>query len=88
MFSVDITDGALFYGEPRRRTRVVFDATLRALTHEVAAAARALITEGRTPRAAYDRKRCDACSLIELCRPRIIGAARSAAAWLEGQIDA
>ncbi len=88
MFAVDIAEGALFYRQPRRRTPVVFDPALRALTQEVAVATRALIAKGRTPRMAYDKTRCDACSLIEICRPQTTGAARSASAWLDAQIDA
>lgn len=88
MFAVDIAAGALFYGQPRRRTAVTFDPALRALTQEVAAATHALIAGGRTPRMDYDKNRCDHCSLIELCRPQTTGAERSAAAWLEAQIDA
>lgn len=87
MFSVSIPEGALFYGQPRRRSVVAFDAALRALTERVAAEARALITAGRTPRMAYDKTRCDACSLIEICRPRVTGAAGSAAAWLANQMQ-
>jgi CRISPR-associated exonuclease Cas4 len=88
MFAVAITAGALFYGQPRRRTAVTFDPALRALTQEVAVATRVLIAGGRTPRMGYEKKRCDGCSLIEICRPQTTGAQRSAAAWLEAQIDA
>ena len=88
MFGVEIAGGALFYGEPRRRTAVPFDAGLRALTERVAAETHALLQAGRTPRMAYDKKRCDACSLIGICRPRITGAPRSAADWLAAQVDA
>jgi len=88
MFAVEIAEGALFYGQPHRRTPVTFDLALRNLTQEVAASTHALIAAGRTPRIGYDKKRCDACSLIELCRPQTTGAARSASAWLEAQIDA
>ncbi len=88
MFAVEITEGALFYGEPRRRALVAFDSELRALTQDVAAATHALIASGHTPRMDYDKKRCDPCSLIEICRPRTTGAARSAAAWLDAQLDA
>ena len=82
MFGMTITEGALFYGQPRRRTPVLFDTALRNLTEQIAAATRALIVSGRTPRMGYDKKRCDACSLIEICRPRTTGAARSVEAWL------
>jgi CRISPR-associated exonuclease Cas4 len=54
----------------------------------VAAATHSLIAGGRTPRMSYEKKRCDGCSMIELCRPQTTGAARSAAAWFEAQIDA
>jgi len=88
MFKVEIAAGALFYGQPRRRTAVCFDPALRALTQEVAAATDALISCGRTPRMGYEKKRCDGCSLIELCRPQTTGAERSVATWFEAQIDA
>jgi CRISPR-associated exonuclease Cas4 len=87
MFAVAIAEGALFYGQPRRRTVVTFDTALRALTERVAADARALIASGRTPRMGYDKKRCDACSLIEICRPRVTGHGPSAADWLAGQVE-
>ncbi len=87
MFAVTIPEGALFYGQPRRRTVVPLDAALRALTERVAADARALIASGQTPRMAYEKKRCDACSLIEICRPLVTGAARSASAWLAEQVE-
>ena len=88
MFAVEIAEGALFYGQPRRRSVIAFDAALRALTEQAALATHALIAAGRTPRMSYDKKRCDACSLLDICRPRTTGAARSAAAWLEAQLDA
>ncbi len=88
MFALSISTGALFYGQLRRRTIVTFDAALRGLTESVAAATRELVAAGRTPRMTYDARRCDACSLIEICRPRTTGNARSAEAWLEAQLDA
>ncbi|WP_284948179.1 CRISPR-associated protein Cas4 [Acidisoma cladoniae] len=88
MFGAEITEGALFYGLPRRRSVIVFDPVLRDLTREVARSTRLLLAAGHTPRMAYEKKRCDACSLIEICRPRITGAERSAADWLKAQLDA
>ena len=87
MFGIDVPEGALFYGEPRRRTVVAFDAGLRALTGGTAAAVRALLEAGTTPRAAYEARRCDPCSLLAICRPRATGAARSAAAWLSAMLE-
>jgi CRISPR-associated exonuclease Cas4 len=65
-----VPQGALFYAETRRRQEVVFDAELRALTEETAAAIRDLLLAGRTPPAVYRADRCRACSLIEPCRPK------------------
>ncbi|MCB8879377.1 CRISPR-associated protein Cas4 [Acidisoma cellulosilytica] len=87
MFAVEIAEGALFYGEPRRRTVVAFDAALRDLTRSVAADTSALLAGGRTPRMGYEKKRCDACSLIDICRPRVTGAKGSVAAWFDEQLQ-
>lgn len=63
MFAVEIAEGVLFYGQPRRRTPITFDLALRSLTQEVAASTHALIAGGHTPRIGYERKRC-ACRCI------------------------
>ena len=84
MFGAAVPEGALFYGKERRRTVVALDGELRALTAQIAAEARAAILAGRTPAPVYDKKRCDACSLLELCKPRRLDRPRSAAAWLAG----
>lgn len=82
MFATELTEGALFYGETRRRVGVALDAELRALTHEIATAARAMIAAGATPLPVFEKRKCGACSLIELCRPKELSRSRSAAAWL------
>jgi CRISPR-associated exonuclease Cas4 len=87
MFGLDVREGALFYGANRRRTNVVFDAELRALTARVAADVHTLFASGVTPRMAYDSKRCDSCSLLLLCRPKQSGSRRSVAAWLARRIE-
>jgi CRISPR-associated exonuclease Cas4 len=87
MFEADITEGALFYGAERRRTRVTFDADLRALTIRVAVETRTMIASGRVPTADYERKRCDACSLIDICRPKSLGRRTGVAEWLAHQIE-
>lgn len=65
-----VAEGALFYGETKRRLAVPFDAELRRLTEEIAASFGALIADGRTPPPVYRPDRCRACSLFELCRPK------------------
>lgn len=65
-----VPNGALFYGETRRRMAVPFDAALRKLTEETAMAFGALVAAARTPPPVWRADRCRACSLLELCRPR------------------
>ncbi len=65
-----VSEGALFYGETKRRVVVSFDAELRRLTEDAAVAFGALVAEGRTPPPVWRPDRCRACSLLELCRPK------------------
>lgn len=87
MFGQKVEEGALFCGMPRRRTVVAIDDALRKLTLEVIQATREMVCAGRTPLASYEAKRCDACSLIDLCQPRLLGRAGSVQAWLRRQIE-
>lgn len=84
MLEVDIPGGALFYGQPRRRTDVALDEALRRLTETTAARLHALVDRGETPPAYYDKK-CEACSLIQQCQPKL---SRSAAGYVRSMIHA
>jgi CRISPR-associated exonuclease Cas4 len=76
-----VPEGALFYGETRRRRIVTFDRELRELTEATAVQLGDLFASHRTPPAEYRADRCRPCSLIELCRPK--AGARSVRAWRE-----
>lgn len=82
MLGVVIPEGALFYGEPRRRTVVVLDGELRTLTESVAQETHALLGSGVTP-LPVRTKGCEACSLNEMC----FDGASSARAWIESRVD-
>ncbi|NOX40074.1 MAG: CRISPR-associated protein Cas4 [Alphaproteobacteria bacterium] len=82
MFNCEISEGALFYGQNRRRTKVAFDEELRALTAKTASQARAVMGSGILPRPQYVPARCDACSLFELCRPKELESQRNVQRWL------
>jgi CRISPR-associated exonuclease Cas4 len=86
MLGVMISSGCLFYGEKKRRTVVEFDAPLRQLVTETAAALHAMIDSRITPSAEYDSCRCDACSLIGLCQPKALRFKRGAAAWFSSSL--
>lgn len=69
MTGTPVPEGALFYGTKRRRMIVSIDAELRHLTMQVAAEAQAGIVSASLPAPVYETGRCDACSLLDLCRP-------------------
>lgn len=64
-----VPEGALFYGTARRRKVVLLDADLRTLTLTVAQEARNAIVTGILPAPVFDARRCNACSMHDLCRP-------------------
>ena len=70
MLNTEIPEGAIFYGQPRRRQTVVFDSALREETKLTALSLHALIQSGKTPSAVYNSKKCGACSLLEICMPK------------------
>ena len=86
MLGAAVPEGALFYGETRRRLGVRFDAELRRLTEATVAAVRDLFAQQRLPSAEYQPRKCRACSLAEICRPKLSG--RSARAWRERALAA
>ncbi|MBM4066586.1 MAG: CRISPR-associated protein Cas4, partial [Planctomycetes bacterium] len=70
MLNVEISEGALFYGQTRRREDVVFDKALRTETENAARKVHELIESGITPKAEYSKK-CKLCSLLNICLPKV-----------------
>lgn len=60
--------GALFYAASKRRRDVVIEANLRRRVAEVAVAVRALLDGAVLPAPTFD-KRCEKCSLADICQP-------------------
>jgi len=71
MLGVSVPAGALFYGAPRRREEVVLDRELRGKVECAAERLREFIAAGITPPAIYEKKKCEDCSLLSYCRPRM-----------------
>ena len=69
MRSVKVTEGAIWYWEARKREPVIIDDTLRGVTIAVIEGAHRLLVSGKTPLPIEERKRCRACSLVNLCEP-------------------
>ncbi len=76
MLGCSIADGALFYGTTRRRKDIAFDPSLRATVASAATRLHALVAAGITPPAQYAKK-CDACSLKDVCLPELHKSARA-----------
>ncbi len=81
MLGLPIPEGALFYGKTRHRLDVVFDDTLRSETKETALKTREIIASGKTPAPVY-AKRCERCSLMEICLPRTVQKKRTVRGYL------
>lgn len=82
MLDVEMSEGALFYGQTRRREDVVFNEKLRRETEEVARKVHELIESGVTPKAEYSKK-CKQCSLLNLCLPKPCSKKLSVSSYLE-----
>lgn len=70
MLCCQIPEGSLFYGETRRRTRVAFDGTLRQRTLDLLHELLWYMDRGYTPGAKL-HKGCNACSLRDICLPKL-----------------
>ncbi len=67
---LSIPEGAIFYGEKRRRTNICFDDNLREETKRLTEKLHRLISKGVTPKPEYE-KRCKSCSLFDICNPKL-----------------
>lgn len=70
MLASSISHGYLFYGETRRRTEVTFDMELRTKVEQSFAKMHEYAARGHTPKV-KPRKGCTACSLKDVCLPKL-----------------
>lgn len=85
MLCCDIPEGALFYGETRRRETVGFTEELRSRVREMLAEMHDLYRRSHTPKV-RPTKSCNACSLQELCLPKL-GRNRSVGEYLRQNLE-
>ena len=71
MLCCEVPCGALYYGEPRRRAEVIFTPELRQEVTSLLAEMHDLYRRGHTPKV-KPTKACNACSLKELCLPKLM----------------
>ena len=85
MLCCEIPRGALYYGEPRRRTEVDFTPELRREVTSLLAEMHDLYRRGRTPKV-KPTKACSACSLKSLCLPKLMRG-KSVSSYLRGAME-
>ena len=81
MLLCQIPNGSLFHGENRRRKKVEFTAELRNRVSDMAREMHELWRKGYTPKV-KSQKGCNACSLKEICVPKL-NKARSVENYIE-----
>ncbi len=69
MKNTQVSEGAIWYWEVRRRETVEMNEALRRTTVAAIEGAREILTLGKTPSPIDKKQRCRACSLVDLCQP-------------------
>ena len=87
MLGVSVLRGAIFYGEPRRRTDVEFTSDLRSRVRTLAATMHRLYDARQTP-PAQPGKHCRSCSLLQICLPEATAKPDIANRWAAAQLRA
>ena len=85
MLDVEIPDGDIWYGEPRRRSRVVFTAALRSEVRRVVDEIRRQILAGALPEELNDQ-RCAACQLLHHCLPGVTSAPQRVSRYVKNVV--
>lgn len=70
MFSCQIKEGALYYGETHRREQIIIDGTLKDKTRKCFEEMHRLYDRNYTPRVKWS-KACNGCSLKDICLPKL-----------------
>jgi CRISPR-associated exonuclease Cas4 len=73
MFGLSIDTGQLYYLQEHRRKDVEIDNALREKTASLIERIRTLREAEATPKAEYERRKCDNCSLVDRCMPKSTG---------------
>lgn len=86
MHLVDISAGAIFYGETRRRVDVTFSIELRQRVFELALKMHDLFSKGITPLPVF-KPHCKMCSLVDICLPECMQVEKKVTEYLKWELD-
>lgn len=81
MLGTSISSGAIYYGKSGRRHLINIDKGLREKTEAAITDLRKLLNDSLTPSAIYSKK-CEYCSLIDICFPKTMSVKRSVERYL------
>lgn len=85
MLATSVPQGAIFYGEPRRRLEVIFTSELRLRVEALASTMHQIYASQQTP-PAQPGKHCQRCSLVDVCLPAATANRSIAARWQAAQL--
>lgn len=85
MFGTSIDEGALFYGEVRRRTTVAFSKKLRQQVTNYAEEMHRIFNQGISPLPVY-KSHCKSCSLFDICLPKNIDINKTVTNYLKHEL--
>lgn len=86
MLNIKIEKGAIYYGKTRHRMDVEFDEALKKTSIDTTRQLHELIKIGKTPAPEYS-KRCDSCSLINECMPKLLSKQTSVKEYLKKMLE-
>ena len=72
MFGAEVSIGAVFHAQSKRRREVAFTPELRSATEQAVKDLREVLCKEYVPPAAY-KTACEECSLFEVCLPKATG---------------
>ena len=87
MFGITIEGGQFYYLQEHRRSSEVVDAQLREKTVALIDRIMKIREAGETVLAKYEKRKCDNCSMVDLCMPKSVGAGhKQVRRYIESQL--
>ena len=88
MLGIPITDGQFYYLQEHRRTTEIVDSSLREKTVALIEKIMRIRENGETVSAKYEKRKCDNCSMADLCMPKITGGKnKSVSLFMQAQLQ-